>query len=268
MSSARVPATLGSIGQAAERGGVGDLEGAGDLAAQRDAGGDGVVDERRTAEAVEHHPVDARRPGEQGDDRAWAHVELVQRRLTGRADHAGRDRDGVGRRIALGLVERRGDDADAAVGRLDEAVGERRRAGREHLDDLGRRDRQGLAVDDQAVDELRDLVDGVGDEARRRSAGGPVRRRPRCARAGCRPAHASAGGRRRASTWDGGRRPSASGPSSPRRRSTSPSRARRASHDFPYPGGASRRTTGGTSGDVRRASSEVRERRYGTVSAA
>ena len=46
---------------AADRSGVAELERSGDLAAQRDPRRDGVVDERRPAQPVEHRPVDPRR---------------------------------------------------------------------------------------------------------------------------------------------------------------------------------------------------------------
>ena len=150
---------------AAQRGGRCELEGAGDLTSERHAGGDCVAHETGAAETVEHRDVDARGAGEQGDDRPLRRVELVQGRLAGGPNDPRGDRHGVGRGITRGLIERRGDDADAAVGRLGEPAGVRRRVRREDLDDLLRRHRQRHAVDDEAVHELRDLVDGVGEEA-------------------------------------------------------------------------------------------------------
>ena len=74
---------------------------------------------------------------------------------------------------APALVERRGDDAHAAVGGLDDALAERRSTRRASSAATSSAvERHRLGVDDEAVDELGDLVDGgrqdpPGDDQRR-----------------------------------------------------------------------------------------------------
>ena len=84
------PATVGSIGAPRSAARVGELERAGDLAAQRDAGGDGVVDERRRRRAGRAWRGRCRAPGPAGRrPSAGADVELVQRGLARRRGPCG-----------------------------------------------------------------------------------------------------------------------------------------------------------------------------------
>ena len=165
MSSASVPAMAGSTG--VPRSAAADASSRTPVTWRRSGTPTATAscDEAGPAESIEHRDVDARGAGEQRDDGPLPGGELVQGRLAGGPHDARGDRHGVGRGIARGLVEGHGDDPDVAVGRLGEPAGVRRRARREDLDDLLRRDRQRLAVDDEAVDELGDLVDRVGEEA-------------------------------------------------------------------------------------------------------
>ena len=93
------------------------------------------------AEPVEHRARRCRARGRAGRRPSGRAASSWCSAVSLAAAHQARG-DGRRRRTsgpAAALVERGGDDADAAVGRLGDAVGVDRRAGREHVDDLRRR---------------------------------------------------------------------------------------------------------------------------------
>ena len=98
-------------------------------------------------------------------DRVVAGAELLQRRRVGGPHHPRGEGDRIGSWLPHRLVEGGGDDAHAAVRRLDDSGGDRGRPVRHVVDDLVGGDRQRGGVDDQPVDELGDLVDRVGQDA-------------------------------------------------------------------------------------------------------
>ena len=244
------PAVVGIDRRGAERRRGGEVERAGDLAAQRHAGGDRPVDEPGAGELVEQVAVDARRPGEQGDDgvlarrRAaaapprWRRGPCARRRRSGRRD---------GSRAAW--------SSDVAMTRtLPSAASTIRRA----------------SVDEPAGELVDDLLGGRSP-ARSVSMISPSTRWVASWRASARMRPATISRRRAAassmrststatssatSRWASSMTTVRVGPARRRRadrarRAAAARRARprrRASHDLPYPGGASSRTTGGAVG--------------------
>ncbi len=142
----------------------GQVETAREVSPQRHAGGERPFDEPWPSEPIEEPAIDARRPGEQADDRVVASAEMLRGRRVGGAHHPRGEGDRIGSRLPHRLVEGGGDDAHAAVRRLDDSGGNRGRPVRRVVDDLWRGDRQRGGVDDQPVDQLGDLVDRVGQD--------------------------------------------------------------------------------------------------------
>ena len=77
---------------------------------------------------------------------------------------AGRDRRRVDVRLQLGLAERRRDDPDASVGRLHELCRVRPAQPVDLVDQFVGCDRERHRVDDQAIDEVRHVVNFIGDD--------------------------------------------------------------------------------------------------------
>ena len=153
----------------AEGRGHGEVEPAGDLAPQRDPRHEGVPEEPWTGQALEEGAIQARRSGEQADRGVLAGAELVQGVGAGRPHEARRQGDGVAAGHPPALLEGGGDDAHVAVGRLDDALGRRGRLAGQLSQHFVGAQRHRVGVDDETVDELGDLVDGVrehptGDE--------------------------------------------------------------------------------------------------------
>ena len=250
--------TLGGQLVGSEAPGGGEIQLAGDRPSQRHPCGEGALEEAMTTHAVEQRRLQPGRPGEQPE-----HADLMRQEvlLAGDgvgADHARRQPGEIDVVIPAGLVEHGGDDADVAVGGVEDPldvvlIDERCGLG---LGNLGRGDRQLGGVEDDPVGELdgfvelgrgqpsgdddaptrADLLDGVDQivEIGRLQrvdivdqeivmAGPPVR--------------------------------------VARRRTVPAGAAWRANQVFPAPAGASRSTTGGVEASLIRASRVVRGRR-------
>ena len=136
------------------------LQTAGDLPAQRDAGEQRLLHETATAQPLEQRWLQPRCAGEQADDRLLARREQMEGVGSHGTDDARRQRDEVGAGQPPSLIERHRDDAHAAIGGLDHALRRRDRLVPELGLDLLGRQRHRVGVDHEAVDELGDLVDG------------------------------------------------------------------------------------------------------------
>ena len=123
--------------------------------------------------------------------RCWSAVEVATRIMCD-ATAIGSD---DGSRIAL--IERGGDHPDAAVGGIDDPLGQRHRMIGELAEHLLRPDGHRAGVDDQPVDEVGGLVQEVGEDAAGDDQPRGATGRPRSTRRVVRRPRRRAGGRRR-----------------------------------------------------------------------
>ena len=147
------------------------------LAPDEYAGREDPIEEAGAPEPSEESDVDPGGAGQEADQPGVVGVEQLQRNGAHRSQRPSGDRDDVGLRFEAGLGDRGGDDLDAAVDRFDELCGLARAEVRTLCDELRKRDPERRRVEDQAVDEMGDVVDGIGQNPSRHdqsSVGGSV----------------------------------------------------------------------------------------------